>query len=90
MKSNTPFAKWTHPFNSASASFKKSLRALNLQLTRKNVTTTDFVVNSIDQDFFSDFTESPILTFFIHMVAPCKQGHNPSFLSNFIGKRFSF
>ena len=84
MKNNTLFRKWTHSCNwfqitifCARAKFKK-------KITRKNATTTDFDVNSIDGDLFSDLTESPILTFFIHMFPPCKQGYDPIFTPNFI------
>ena len=55
-----------------------------------HVTTADFDVSSIDRDHFSDLTESSILTFFVHMVPPFKQGYDPNFHSKLIGKRIGF
>ena len=59
------------------------MHGLNLKKKshEKNVSTTDFDVHSIDRDLFSDLTESPILTFFIHMVPPIKHGYDPNQLT---------
>lgn len=35
---------------------------------------------------FSELTECPILPFLIHMVSPCKQGHNSNFYLKINGK----
>ena len=51
-----------------------------MQFTRKDVTMANFDENSVfDRELFSELTESPILPFLIHMVPPCKQGHNSNF-----------
>lgn len=84
MKNNTPLRKWAHPCNW----FEITIFCARAKF--QNVTTTDLDVNSIHRDLFSDLTESPILTFFIHMVPPFKQGYDPNFHSKLIGKRFSF
>ena len=56
-------------------------------LTRKDATMTNFDDNSVfDRELFSELTESPILPFLIHMVPPCKQGHDSNFYLQINGK----